>query len=56
MNLNHLPDAFLLDFGPRYSCGDPDLQTPPCSPPPLSYIGLGQKEAQLNHELLFDHA
>ena len=25
-------------------------------PPPPFYIGLGQREAQVNHELLFSHA
>ena len=30
------------------------LLTPP--PPTPLYIGLGQREAQVNHELLFHHA
>ena len=32
------------------------LAAPPPPPPPPLYIGLGQREAQVNHELLFNHA
>ena len=27
-----------------------------CLPPPPLHIGLDQREAQVNHELLFNHA
>ena len=32
------------------------MKNAPLPPLPLFHIGLGQREAQINHELLFNHA
>ena len=54
MVTEHLPTKSMI-IGSCFFCGAAMLASY-CTTCPSLYIGLGQREAQVNHELLFDQA